>query len=633
MVVKDIIFFNRAPFNSLHLTFEENTITVLTAVNGKGKTTILSYIMDAWVEMTRKAYPQSYKGKEDDYYRLSAGIYLINASAPSFVYIRFMHENKPYDYLDYRNGLPENVYEENVPLEDKIKYNDIKNRIDKEQSAKIVDGRLKTDIIKQIFDSHVMTYMPSYRSEIPNYLNDAYKTKWEHDMSMKYSGYMQNPLEVSEGMPQFANWLLDLLLDYALYDKEKSGPGPIPENVVWKNVNDILRKALISKHPDEDIRFGAKRRGSGAERISILRKSDGRQLYPSIFGLSTGEQSMLMMFGEIIRQADKLHNNIPIEMIEGIVLIDEIDKNLHLRLQKEELPVLMQLFPKVQFIVTSHSPFLNMGLADKASDRTYIVDLDNGGVITTPTNNEVYQDTYEMFLNERNHFAEEYEKVNAKLKQLERPVVITEGKTDIKHILKAMEMLGIERQFDVISESDQPDGDGSLKNILDNLSKIKQNRKVIGIFDSDKDSIVKEINDPYKFYGNNVYAMRIKCPQFRIDQGRTAISIEYMYSDDEIHSVLPNKCQLFFGNEFKIDSTRRHQTNNELRLALPDGCGKDKIIENNGKQAVFDNNDNNYLAKKEDFANAVAKGDIAISAQSWENFRQTIDMINQIINL
>lgn len=632
MYVKDIIFYNRAPFDSLHLTFEENAITVLTAVNGKGKTTILSYIMDAWVEMTRRAYPQSYKGKEDDYYRISADIHLIDASAPSFVYIRFMHEHKPYDYLDYRNGLLKNIYEENVTFEDKIKYSDIKNRIDQNPSAKIVDDRLKTDAIKQIFDSHVMTYMPSYRSEIPNYLNDAYKTKWEHDMSMKFSGYLRNPLEVSEGMPKFANWLLDLLLDYALYDKEKSGPGPIPENVVWGNVNVILRKALISKHPDEDIRFGAGRRGSGAERISILRKSDGMQIYPSIFGLSTGEQSMLMMFGEIIRQADVLHNNIKLADVVGVVLIDEIDKNLHLRLQKEVLPELMQLFPKVQFIVTSHSPFLNMGLADQASDRAHIFDLDNGGVITTPTNNEVYQDTYELFLNERNHFAEEYEKVNAKLKQLVRPVVITEGKTDIKHILKAMEKLGIERKFDILDEAEQPDGEGELSQIIKNLKLIKQSRKVIAVFDRDTNG-TKDIVDPYKDYGNNVYALRIKCPQNRVDEGRTAISIEYMYSDDEIHSVLPNKCQLFFGNEFKTDSTRRHLVNNELRLSLPDGCGKDKIVENNGSQAVFDNDDNNHLAKKNDFADAIVKEKIEISQQSWENFRPTIDVINQIINL
>ena len=630
MYVKDIIFYNRAPFDNLHLTFEENSISVLTAVNGKGKTTILSYIMDAWIEMTRRAFDQSYKDKEDDYYRISSGIHLINPDAPSFVYMRFVHNGAPYDYLDYRNGLPEELYNKYVSLDNKLVYADIKPTIDEKPSAKYVDKRLKEEITTSIFNEQVMIYMPSYRSEIPNYLNDAYKTKWEHDMSMKYSRRLTNPLEVSEGLPQLANWLLDLLLDCSLYSLD-SGHA-VPEDVVWENINNILRKTLISKHPDGNLRFGAGRRGKGAERLSIVRRSDRSQLYPSIFGLSTGEQSLLMMFGEIIRQADRLHNNIKLDAIVGIILIDEIDKHLHLKLQKEVLPALLKLFPKVQFIVTSHSPFLNMGLADEVPDRSHIIDLDNGGITTTPRNNEVYQDTYELFLNDKNHFAVEYEKVSNQLKQMTRPVVITEGKTDIKHILKAMEILGIEKRFDTLPETEQPDGEGNLKSIIKNLCLYKQPRKVIAVFDRDTPT-TKDITDPYRCYGNNVYALRIQCPQGRKDEERTAISIEYLYSDEEIHSLLPNRCQLFFGTEFNKDSIRRHKTRCELRLALPDGCGCDKILENNGSQAVFDDTDTNLLAQKDDFAEAVVKGDIAISQQSWENFRATIDVINQIIEL
>lgn len=43
---------------------------------------------------------------------------------------------------------------------------------------------------------------------------------------------------------------------------------------------------------------------------------------------------------------------------EGIVLIDEIETHLHLGLQKIIMPLLTQVFPNVQFIVTTHSPFV-----------------------------------------------------------------------------------------------------------------------------------------------------------------------------------------------------------------------------------------------------------------------------------
>ena len=41
----------------------------------------------------------------------------------------------------------------------------------------------------------------------------------------------------------------------------------------------------------------------------------------------------------------------------GVVLIDEIETHLHLALQLKIMPILIHLFPNIQFIVTTHSPF------------------------------------------------------------------------------------------------------------------------------------------------------------------------------------------------------------------------------------------------------------------------------------
>lgn len=58
--------------------------------------------------------------------------------------------------------------------------------------------------------------------------------------------------------------------------------------------------------------------------------------------------------------------------MEGIVLIDEIETHLHLELQKKILPVLTTLFPNIQFIITTHSPFILSSL-----DNAVIYDLQN----------------------------------------------------------------------------------------------------------------------------------------------------------------------------------------------------------------------------------------------------------------
>ena len=43
---------------------------------------------------------------------------------------------------------------------------------------------------------------------------------------------------------------------------------------------------------------------------------------------------------------------------EGIVLIDELETHLHIALQKKILPFLTAFFPRIQFIVTTHSPYI-----------------------------------------------------------------------------------------------------------------------------------------------------------------------------------------------------------------------------------------------------------------------------------
>lgn len=337
------------------------------------------------------------------------------------------------------------------------------------------------------------------------------------------------------------------------------------------------------------------------------------------------------MFGEILKQADKLGK---VMDVPGIVLIDEVDKHLHIKLQKEILPQLFELFPNIQFIVSSHSPFLNMGLAEKAISRTRCFDLDNNALECMPVNNQLYSEVYDMFINENNRYAEKLRLMEKKVAVLSKPLVITEGKTDIKHILKAKEVLNIDLDFDIIDSASQPDGDDNLKKLLTHLAKIKQQHKIIGIFDCDISKTVSEMHPngkKYKDYGNGVYGFTIPVPEERAKKNQTGISIEYLYSDDEIKKpVNDSGCRLFLGTEF----TRKSMVHNEecgLTLRIPKGKGEDKILENNGGQAVYDKDDNNYLAKKDEFVEAIKSGFIHISDESWNHFKPIFDLMSEIM--
>ncbi len=87
--IEKAIFINRAPFEHLELNFNKNSINVLSAINGKGKTTILSHIADAFYEMARNNFSGSFAGKETKYYRFSSPLFNIDTSKYSIVYFRF----------------------------------------------------------------------------------------------------------------------------------------------------------------------------------------------------------------------------------------------------------------------------------------------------------------------------------------------------------------------------------------------------------------------------------------------------------------------------------------------------------------------------------------------------------------
>lgn len=74
--------------------------------------------------------------------------------------------------------------------------------------------------------------------------------------------------------------------------------------------------------------------------------------------LSNGYQAVLDIILDIImRMQNQTQRSFDFNL-PGIVLIDEIETHLHLELQKNIMPFLTTIFPNIQFIVTSHSPFI-----------------------------------------------------------------------------------------------------------------------------------------------------------------------------------------------------------------------------------------------------------------------------------
>ena len=623
--LEKIILINRSPFDKLNIDFSENEIAVLTAINGSGKTTLISHIVDAWYEMAKPHFPNEFEERSNKYYRVSSQIYNLIQNLPSFVYIRFKSAEGNFDYVDIRKKCTEEEYNEAIQIEDKIPFNIIKQKLDRANNIKTTSANFKKENAENMFSNNLITYFPAYRYEAPGYLNEPYKVNLDFTKLSGFSGYLNNPIEVVTGLPQLANWIMDIVLDMRMNQQS------IPELLLFNNLNNIITQTLTSKKIGQ-LRFGVGPRGLGSTRIQIINNETNSQVYPTIFNLSSGESSILCLFGELLRQADNNNNNIMLNAITGIVLIDEVDKHLHIKLQKEVLPKLFKLFPNVQFILSSHSPFLSMGLADEVKERTKIVDLDNLGVSTDPTTNELYTEVYNMMIGENDRFKELFHSLNQVIKENNKPLIITEGKTDIQHLRKALEKLKIE-DFDVeFFEIVDNWGDSELMKLLYQLCKVKQARKIIGVFDRDDTSIVSTIENNgqiFKDYTNNVYAICI--PLTNEDLYGTTISIEHYYPKELLLKLDSYKRRLFLGSEFyesgnSIDGIYQTKTSKIQNKIKVNGIIDEKIFERDDLEQKT-----SIALSKANFADLIEKDAVYIGDYDFTSFNLIFDRIKVIL--
>jgi predicted ATP-binding protein involved in virulence len=81
--------------------------------------------------------------------------------------------------------------------------------------------------------------------------------------------------------------------------------------------------------------------------------------------LSAGQRLLLTQIGDLARRVITLNPHLGRDVLQqtpGIVMIDELDLHLHPKWQRRIIEDLRRIFPKIQFIVTTHSPFLIQSL-------------------------------------------------------------------------------------------------------------------------------------------------------------------------------------------------------------------------------------------------------------------------------
>jgi energy-coupling factor transporter ATP-binding protein EcfA2 len=105
-------------------------------------------------------------------------------------------------------------------------------------------------------------------------------------------------------------------------------------------------------------------------RMMYYEKSDTKYNYKPVFlsELGAGYRSILTLIGDMVQRLTTYSGN-SLDDLKGVVLIDEFDAHLHPKYQYQLPQLLSEVFPKVQFIVATHSPIPILG----AKPDTYVV--------------------------------------------------------------------------------------------------------------------------------------------------------------------------------------------------------------------------------------------------------------------
>ena len=316
---------------------------VLTGKNGSGKTSVLEAIVK---------YIQSFLGEH----------------GTTFDHAKMMHERSLKEVNKF--NLSEDSEENRKELYDAKKRLNFWEKQLKGLDSGVAFNSTSDAMLKEKYENG--NFIFAYYKAKREFQVEEYKNIEKIEFQDKYS------IDENPGI-KFAKYLVDLKATQA-FTKDCEKYAKIDK---WFHTfEDILRRIfedenLQLKFNDETFQFSICE--TDREPFDFNTMSSG---YAAIFEIINDL---------IIRMEAKSGLRTEFDM-EGIVLVDEIETHLHLELQKKILPVLTTLFPNIQFIITTHSPFILSSL-----DNSVIYDLQNRTLVENGLENLPYEGIVEGY--------------------------------------------------------------------------------------------------------------------------------------------------------------------------------------------------------------------------------------------
>lgn len=455
MYLDEIYLENTGPISKchIHLPFADDgdpRPVVIVGPNGSGKSIFLSYIVDALMEFAKTAFSDIVPsdGLRTPYFRIIGSTMIRSSQSFSLSLLRFRTANGDLHYCEKAGQLDRNTHSPDL----RSAFAPVWRW---QQDGNYKRASDNSRIIKPEMEKGAHIFFPASRRENPDWLNpESLKVGLAAPIISRPDDALDKPIWVETCAEESISWILDIFLD-SLIDPNLARSTLSREQTIDLHNRQILRQALqnierILKSilQDNTAKLHLNFRNIAPSRLAI-RLGRG-QIIPSLQSLSEGQSQLLHLFATIIRYGERNNLNMSIRLSEitGVVLIDEIDAHLHSSLQYEVVPQLIRLFPKVQFILSSHSPLFLLGMEKTfGSDEFTILELPTGGSISSERFTE-FGKAFEYYQNTESF----KEQIEQRFMAENKPLVLTEGTSDVRYIQTALTLLGKEdllNSFDI----------------------------------------------------------------------------------------------------------------------------------------------------------------------------------------
>lgn len=288
-------------------------VTVIAGINGRGKSSIL----DGLSLLLSRLLPQVTPAKGGYKYLQPKDIYQCGPSTRLSLAVSF--EDIPIDYtIDY--GLDEGQRPTKLLPQVRREIRRIYGNPQREGDAAPIAVHYTTD-------------RAAYR--LPKRLLPSIT----QDQSAAYHGALSNrQVDFREFMSRLAAWA-------SLIERNED-----PHGLNQRTI-DVLNRAVGIFLPGfSNIRVLS-------EPLQLIAKKQGQDI--NLIQMSDGERALFAMVIDLCRRLTLANPELPDPLQgAGVVLIDEIELHLHPTWQREIVEKLRATFPRVQFVLTTHSPFV-----------------------------------------------------------------------------------------------------------------------------------------------------------------------------------------------------------------------------------------------------------------------------------